>query len=286
MGGGYQEQECGPYGTTLSQELGRTMRTNTAFSQFAWANAKQEGCHYPCPDRKLPSWPPSGEFIYPTLQKDQQQVQGSTQYDPNIWDCPGAAPWKTQSPPETSALTCAMTRAHQFLNADRAEKNPIPVVDNESKAAAEIARSILGGGGGQAKMPMPMPMPSSSPSHESVIHPSQDGEDDDEYNLRNLFPCIKNTFAGIAYDMANYDRLPTDNKFEYIVMRDDRYKYVVTTGLLFLFVILLLAAIITSSMQATNNNSLTIGGRVIDLGELGVNNLENMQVIIRPKQLQ
>lgn len=280
----YQEQECGPHGITLSQELERTMRTNTAFSQYAWANAKQEGCHYSCPDRKLPSWPPSGNFIYPTLQKDKQNVLGAHQYNPNLQDCPEAAPWQTDAP-EKNALTCAMTRAQDFMNEDSPSQQSAfdyRNLEQDSDAASIVARSIMSGS-------IPVNFRASGDTEQHYGSPSSDSSVEtggvlskDEYNLRNLFPCIGNTFSGIAYDMSNYDRLPTDNKFEYIVMRDDRYKYVITTGLLFLFVILLIAAIVATSMSAAKN-SVTIGGKFVDLSKLGIDNLENMQVIIRPK---
>ncbi len=280
----YQEQECGPWGITLSQELGRMSRLNTSYSEFAWQSAKQEGCHYPCPTRKLPSWPPCGNFIYPTLQKEKQVVLGAHQYDPDLQSCPEAAPWQEDAPEKTS-LTCAMTRAQRFLNEQPGGYDPQNQFDYsnleyDTDMAAQVARSIIGG-----TIPMNTNVSSSEEQYFGDSQTNSSGEEvlsEDEYNLRNLFPCIGNTFSGIAYDMAHYDQLPTDKKFEYIIMRDTRWKYVVTTGLLFLFVILLIAAIVTTSMGGYKK-SVPIGGKIIDLSKLGVDNLENMQIIIRPK---
>ncbi len=292
----YQESEGGPFGIQLSQELGRTMRTNTAFSQMAWENAKQDGC-LPCPGRRLPSWPPCGNFIYPTLDKEKQTVLGAHQYDPNLKDCPEAAPWQTDAPKKNS-LTCAMTRANNFLNAqpgyDPKTAFNYSNLEQDTDMASQVAQSILQG-------TIPMHSCDSANPSEQYFGDSLNSEEKDngvlsenEYSLRNLFPCIANTWTGIAYDMAHYDDLSVDSgdtnehqaKIEYVVMRDDRFKYVITTGLLFLLVVLLIAAVISTSMGAasTASKNIQVGQKVFDLSKLGIDNLDDMQIIIRSKK--
>jgi hypothetical protein len=338
----YDLPECGPFGITLSQELGRMQNSNVSFSEQAWQAARQEGC-IACPGRTLPSWPPpNSQFLYPTLQKEKQTVLGATQYDPDLKKCPEAAPWQTSATTKNS-LTCAMTRANNLLNADPgydAQKS----FDHTNRMddtdmAAEVARSILRGsipvhsngangangsnsgnlingangangstGGNQinysfgqqngvgeqyfgdtrataTEMATTRPDPDPDPDPDGGVLSTE------EYSIRNLLPCIANTWTGIAYDMARYDQLPVDSneghakKIEYVFVRDERWKYVVTTGLLVLFVTLLIAAIISTSMGMGSSPStgLKMNGKVFDLSNLGIDNLEDMQIIIRPK---
>lgn len=71
----YNYPQCGPWGITLSDELRTQSRLNTAFSQRAWAGAKQDGC-LPAPCGTLPTWPPprGDGFVYPSLSKKPQEL--------------------------------------------------------------------------------------------------------------------------------------------------------------------------------------------------------------------
>ncbi len=320
---GYQQEECGPWGVSLTQELDRTMRTNTAFSQFAWESAKQEGCHYPCPERSMPSWPPCGKFIYPTLQKNgTQKVIGATNGENRTGGCarlcnevptneygslqPSSGadmPWQQQRGKgeessvlceETNGLfdnglTCAMKRAQDFLRnrpkpsapaATAAPAAPAAPAADISSARA-IAKSILqiegsqpqgysgqpqGYGGQPPQQQKAWAFGSSASIGETtsvddeldsyLVGEEGDHEDeassssaitDDQYTIKNLFPCILNTYSGIAYDVAHWKELPVngaDDTARFIFLRDDRYKYVTVSILIVLFVLLLLAAII------------------------------------------
>lgn len=312
--GGYQQQECGPWGITLTQELDRTMRTNTAFSQFAWESAKQEGCHYPCPERKLPSWPPCGKFIYPTLQKDGAQKVVGVQNNGSGSCCSvdetvpvdeygslqpgkGAAdlPWQNNSedqlttsiPPLTcgknnglfsNEITCAMKRAQDFLRQRHETKGNQIDGPTTASAAQLIAKSILQGDGGDSEAPQIQPgtvqqkaWPFASSRESSFNNNPDNGPEyggpreweenennkatdldptDDQYTIKNLLPCILNTYSGIAYDLAHLKELPTngtDETAQFILLRDDRHKYLIVSFLILLFVLLFIAAIVTTA---------------------------------------
>jgi hypothetical protein len=62
----------GPYGTNLDQQLHQNFLTNTAFSQRAWENTKQDQCLPPPGGPQLPMWPPirGNSVRYPALDKE------------------------------------------------------------------------------------------------------------------------------------------------------------------------------------------------------------------------
>ena len=248
-------QQCGPWGLQVNQVLDRTARLNTGFSQFAWANAKADGC-LPCPGRSLPSWPPCGNFIYPTMQKSEQAVLGAHQYNPDLQECPDAAPFQVIAP-EKNALTCAMTRANDFLR-DRAEATSVPMDDmfnydnlGREESSYDAANSILSG-----QIPMNL----------NGKKKNADAGDDDsqEVPLRDYMQHaasipqkMMNTAFGMAYDLQHIDELPCedDDKFNYVVMREERYKYVGFWILFVLFIILLIAAICVSCSGGSSGGS-------------------------------
>lgn len=293
----YDYAESGPFGKQLSQELGRMAQMNTSFSQAQWESAKQDGC-LPCPGKNLPVWPPCGKFIYPTLQKEDQTVLGSPQYDPNLKDCPEGTPWQSIASAKNS-LTCAMTRANNFLNNqpgyDTSNSFDHSELKEDTDMASDVARSILRGS-----------IPINAKTREEQYFNSADSaasesedinENQDYYSLKNLLPCIGNTWTGIAYDMSHYNELPVQakpdenvhqKKLEYVFVRDDRGKYVMVTAAAILLVILLIVAIVTTSIGSSASSKCGGGyntqKKVIDLSKLGVENLENMQIVISPKQ--
>lgn len=257
---GYQAPECGPWGIQLSQELGRTMRLNTGFSEFAWQNAKQEGCHYPCPGRNLPSWPPCGKFIYPTLQKNREKVLGANEFNPDLAnDCP-ARPWQDHAKPQNE-LTCAMQRAHNFLTANEQIQasgnfNYSQNVNENADFSREIANSILRG---------QIPVGDSGHKEEKAFSSGSEMEqkkksistnqNNNSTTLTNFFPLLANTWTGIVYDLAHYDELPMGagheedknvhvEKLEYVFVRDDRWKYVLMSMAIIAFLIIIIVAIV------------------------------------------
>lgn len=91
-----------------------------------------------------------------------------------------------------------------------------------------------------------------------------------------MFPRIGNAFVGIAYDMAHYDELPTNDKFDYIVIREERWKYVLITGLFLLFIVFLIAAV---AMTCMNTSTIRVNDKVVDLSQFG--DLDGMQLVLR-----
>lgn len=272
----YQQPSCGPWGVTLEEEMGRTMKMNTAFSQFAWESAKQDGC-LPCPRTNLPQWPPTGKFLYPTMQKESEEVLGAHQYNPDISACPSGAPWRDNTSQVAgrrngrNATSCAMLRANQALkNTDAACEDMFAHKRHIDEASTETTQ---GGSGGIAlaeeiasqllRGRVPIHSEPSGPMRQHERSRMQDKERIDElltkndndvgrnvYSLETLLPCIGNTWTGIAYDLAHYDQLPGasegENTFSYVFARDDRWKYVLSTAIIFLVVVILISAIASS----------------------------------------
>src|SRR3990167_7629312 len=71
----FQESQAGPWGQTLNGVLARQSELNVPFDQLQYENAKMNGC-IPPPCKPLPSWPPppGTGFIYPSMEKEQQNI--------------------------------------------------------------------------------------------------------------------------------------------------------------------------------------------------------------------
>jgi hypothetical protein len=71
----FQQQQAGPWGTTLNGQIARSAELNTPFDQQQFEEAKQNGC-LPPTCKAYPSWPPpyGTGFIYPSLQKGTQET--------------------------------------------------------------------------------------------------------------------------------------------------------------------------------------------------------------------
>jgi hypothetical protein len=71
----FQQQQPGPWDTTLNGLMARSAELNTPFDQQQFEEAKQNGC-LPPTCNAYPSWPPpyGTGFIYPSLQKGTQET--------------------------------------------------------------------------------------------------------------------------------------------------------------------------------------------------------------------
>lgn len=70
----------GPCGLTADQLINNGAQLNGAFSEFAWANARQNSGCMPCPGKELPAWPPATNdwgHTYPVQSKKGEEIQGS-----------------------------------------------------------------------------------------------------------------------------------------------------------------------------------------------------------------
>ena len=75
-----ENSQCGPCGLTQNQLINNGARLNGAFSEFAWANARQNSGCLPCPGEDLPAWPPALRdwgHTYPVQSKKGEEVLGS-----------------------------------------------------------------------------------------------------------------------------------------------------------------------------------------------------------------
>jgi len=227
------KNDCGPWGFSVESELGLQSSLNTSFSEFAWQSAKQEGCHYPCPYKKqdLPSWPPIGNFIYPEEQKGKQTVMGNCDYFPtNKNFCQDfSTPWTNKEAPRQS-ISQAMQRGNATLSENIANSLQSKCYDYKDFAEQDSAEEEEGD---------EKHLSSSSYSMES---------------LTDLFPKMRDSVVGIAYDLAHYDELPSDNKVDYILVREERWKYSLMSFLFFLIFIFLIIAIICSACGGRNHH--------------------------------
>lgn len=71
----YQQNQAGPFGTTLNGQIARSAELNVPFDQNQFEEAKQNGCvQSTC--KSYPQWPPpyGTGFIYPSIQKGTQET--------------------------------------------------------------------------------------------------------------------------------------------------------------------------------------------------------------------
>jgi hypothetical protein len=300
--------ECGPWGLQQTQILDRAARLNAAYSTFAWENAKQDGC-LPCPgapgtrcggmppSNAYPTWPPPANkgFIYPVLSKQDESVIGAAGANPDICG-PGVAPW-SDAAPEGLQPTRAMQRAEYALGCQPQAEGVISADQaNQNVELSElVAKSILDGdiprysyGDGH-----PRPVRTGVADKLQTLYEQTFGKGKSEHkkdeaarsvesaetmSLNTLLPCMGNTLTGIVYDMQHMKELPPDvNKFNYIFVRDDRWKY----GLLFcLFFLLLILLIVAAAMSATSARQPSwTPRRIVDLERLAGS--KDYEIIIR-----
>lgn len=245
-----------------------------------------------------PTWPPppSRGFIYPVLSKNDENVVGAIGADPDI-DCPGVAPW-SDAAPEGLQPTRAMQRAEAAV--DTAPHGTVSGADaaNDNVELSEIvARSILHG-----ETPNYAFGDAHAAESGDSVYRQAFGNDQafgagnpnahDEYNsnhyesdasgmsLDTLIPCMGNTFTGIVYDMQHIKEIPDGvNKFNYIFVRDDRWKYGLLFFLFLFFLILLIVAAATSATTCRPRPTSTMPRKVIDLNQLAGGN--DYEIIIR-----
>lgn len=71
----FQQNQAGPFGTTLNGQIARTAELNVPFDENQYEEAKQNGCvQSTC--KPYPQWPPpyGTGFIYPSIQKGTQET--------------------------------------------------------------------------------------------------------------------------------------------------------------------------------------------------------------------
>ena len=91
----YQEDQIGPWGTTLNGQVSKTATLNIPFDQLQYENAVQNGCIPPTCNQP-PRWPPppGTGFIYPSLEKEEQ----NNAMGDNLGCFPMAAPFVSETP--------------------------------------------------------------------------------------------------------------------------------------------------------------------------------------------
>lgn len=254
----YQLPECGPWGTTVSETMQKGTQMGAAYSEFAWNAAKQEGCHYPCPGGKikcdfLPSWPPVGKFLYPGLQKQKQVIQEvSPESNPNPFSCPSGAPWSDDAP-DTASIQPEVNRTNDFV---------VEQLRKEQQQRQQQQQQMACGG---------------HESYEEEEEPSWSSPELlDKQLSASLFANIANAFAGLAYDLGHYSELPSDNKFEFVVKRQNRWMFLLMGCLLVLLVVIIVVAI-----------CLSIGGSSSSLASssspFGRFSIQDYDIVLKPK---
>lgn len=124
---------CGPWGTTIDDQLRTESRLNASWSQQAWESAKLDGC-LPRPGRPLPRWPPPAGtgFIYPSSEKAAQTVLdlGVARQCPEIY---------AEEPP---FVECRKTRKRIGPVLDTVNPNECPPSGAKARTCPETAAKI------------------------------------------------------------------------------------------------------------------------------------------------
>lgn len=280
----YVAPSCGAYGISLDDQLRTESRLNASFSQNAWANAQLSGC-LPRPCRPPQKWPPTpGQgFIYPTLEKKQQELLdlGVATGCPETYDL--ESPYADGGQFSLQATARARRPVIDAVNPSECPPNAssrgndvqyvqqgkgiAATIDNLERGdvASRVAARILGlpqpppqypqqrfapsnGGGGD--LGDDSASPSASPSvpapSPGPYYREQCLLDSSDFNLGEVLPCTWNTLEGITYDIRHWSQLPRDSttgKLSYIFGRDDRPFYIVIVVVAAILVILLLRAL-------------------------------------------
>lgn len=274
----------GPCGMTANQLIDDGARLNGAFSEFAWANARQNSGCLPCPGKQLPAWPPSIRdwgHTYPVQSKKGEEVQGSQMNGASCGETPfyvDPQPSMPSNPPEIFQRFAAtdVPRGHSReaqeydLALDVAEK--ILQGDSLSMTAADpghtksysyvqppTSQSPVGYDGANIRSnkrlanllaPTERPIEQTYAAGKDLDVNPVDGTPDDSHNWENVIPCAKNTMKGIAYDLQHWKQITPEqcdgNKLYYVFGRDDRWKYLTFVGMCLAIFILFIIAIATS----------------------------------------
>ena len=228
----------------MDDQLRTESRLNASFSQNAWANAQLTGC-LPRPCRPPPSWPPPPNegFIYPTLEKKQQELLdgGVASGCPETYNL--ESPFAGGGQFNAQHLASLRQPVINTVNPNECPPNGISLKTNDT--ASRIAAKILG-------LPQPPsssymdvnrynsgvtdPSPSPSPFEKSECLVN-----DSKFGLDEILPCTWNTVQGIVYDFNHWKQLPRTSslsKLSYVLGRDDRLFYL-TVLILFITVLYL-----------------------------------------------
>lgn len=245
---GIIDSSCGPWGITLQDQLRTQSELNASFSQHAWADAQLSGC-LPRTCNPLPKWPPPpGEgFIYPTLEKKQQEL-----LDLGVaTGCPGI--YNLEMPyasGDSLTIQAAAQRRPPVIDVKNPNECP-PSTRLSGDMAGRVAAKILGLPPpshsqaqaatevfSDASAPGPAPSPGPYYKEQCIL-------DDRKFHLTEVLPCTWNTVEGIVYDIRHWKQLPRDSttsKLGYVLGRDDRPFYLAIAAFVVIAVVLLVRA--------------------------------------------
>ena len=208
-----QQGECWPNnepcGTTESEMMASVENLGVAFSQNAWAAAQQEGC-LGCPDR-YPKWP--AKKTWARIDTPQQFVVGQ---DPDFAIDETPYLQKYSRPPILTG-----TKAPGNFIPSWPDPNNVGLVEKIEKPLDQqpLVEKI--------KQPLveKIIQPLDQPLGQTTPKTSEEVQDAAELKQPGLLKCIGNGCRGIAYDLANWDELPSKgvtDKLKHVFLRDDR----------------------------------------------------------------
>jgi hypothetical protein len=136
-----ESSQCGPCGVNQNQLIESGSRLNGAFSEFAWANARQNSNCMPCPGKELPAWPPalnSWGHTYPVQSKHGEEVVGSQM------NACGEAPFNIKAQPDWGQRTHNPPEIFQRFVTTDVPRDSGPEA-REYDVALDVAERILRG---------------------------------------------------------------------------------------------------------------------------------------------
>lgn len=265
-------------GITLDDQLREQSRLNSSFAQNNWTNAQLSGC-LPKACQPLPNWPPPAGtgFIYPTLEKKQQELldlgiatgcsetyalqppYSQTGVPPtiNLSQQPMDLTNPVQCPPTNLAAVSDMSALHEKIPrgtdpylAARLASSMLNIPMDQL-----LARRSVNADAGPIKHSEsdPDPVPAPAPSPNPYDDPKCELNNAD-FSLKEVLPCTLNSLKGIFYDFKHWKELPvssTPSKLKYVFTRDDRIFYLVVVISAILLTIIMLKALFGSSKNKT-----------------------------------
>lgn len=136
-----ESDQSGPCGIYQNQLIENGARLNGAFSEFAWANARQNSGCMPCPSGDLPSWPPrlnDWGHTYPVQSKHGETIIGSQM------NACGEAPFNMNAQPDWGQRTHNPPQIFERFVTTDVPRDSSPEA-REYDVALDVAEKILRG---------------------------------------------------------------------------------------------------------------------------------------------
>jgi hypothetical protein len=227
---GFDYPNKGPFGICLQEQLQTTFDQNSAFSQRAWENAKQN-CQYGCVlPPGIPQWPPG---VTPLSAPATMGLAYGAQFASSV----GLATGSPVSIPMTDPqiINTLQAKPFQFDSPYVARKEYARFVPNDSPA---VVKSLENGCG----IPAAIAAGALVAGTQGPVSPIVAGASVASGNLLSMFAkSFLEAVRGVVYDAKNWKQLPGETgaqKLKFMASHDSSRAGVLAGGILILLAII------------------------------------------------